>query len=210
MQNNFPYIEPTIRTIAGTLLTLSGLIIYFFSAYTSIALVLLFFVSLNLAQSGFTRFCLMEKILKRLGFRSELEEIRDLNQAMAISEAEASSNIETLNMLNEVVIGITPQLKLSHVSKPIESLLGNAHLVDTFIGMPVEDIVFSADRLLVHDALSKILFDSAGTWTLRFRLARGGIDEFWVEGKFFRREQNGKPVEIRGVLRDIPEPYLQE
>ncbi len=210
MQNNFPYIEPTIRTIAGTLLTLSGLIIYFFSEHTGIALALLFFVSLNLAQSGFTRFCLMEKILKKFGFRSELEEIRDLNLAMAISEAEALSNIETLNMLNEVVIGITPQLNLSHVSKPIESLLGNAHLVDTFIGKPIAEIVFPADRVLVHDALSKILFDATGTWTLRFRLARGGIDEFWVEGKFFRREENGRATEIRGILRDITEPYLQE
>lgn len=78
MRKNFPYIEPTIRTIAGTLLALSGIAIYFFSEHTGIALSVLLFVSLNLAQSGFTRFCLMELILKKLGFRSELDEIRDL------------------------------------------------------------------------------------------------------------------------------------
>ena len=64
--------------IAGTLLTLSGIAIYFSSEYTAMALVLLLFVSLNLAQSGFTRFCMMELILKKMGFRSELDEIRDL------------------------------------------------------------------------------------------------------------------------------------
>ncbi len=78
VKKNLPYIEPTIRTIAGTLLTLSGIAIYFSSEYTAMALVLLLFVSLNLAQSGFTRFCMMELILKKMGFRSELDEIRDL------------------------------------------------------------------------------------------------------------------------------------
>ena len=78
MKKHLPYIEPTIRTIAGILLTLSGIAIYFSSEYAVMALVLLLFVSLNLAQSGFTRFCMMELILKKMGFRSELDEIRDL------------------------------------------------------------------------------------------------------------------------------------
>lgn len=88
MSRNLPYIEPSIRTTAGVLMTLAGVIIYFFSEFTALALGLLFFVSLNLAQSGFTRFCLMEHILKRLGFRSELDEIHQLAREREQLQAE--------------------------------------------------------------------------------------------------------------------------
>lgn len=210
MKNAFPYVEPSIRTIAGTLVTLSGVVLYFFPAYTYAALGVLFFVSLNLAQSGFTRFCLMEKILKRAGFRSELEEIRDLNQAMRLSEAEVTRNLETFNMMNEGVIGLTPKLELDYVSKPLEGWLGNGCRVESLLGCSIEKIIFPADRPHVRETLPNILTDPKGVMTLRFRVAGGGEGERWVEGSFLRRRRNGAPDEIRGVLRDITEPYLQE
>lgn len=53
--------------------------------------------------------------------------------------------------------------------------------------------------------LSKLVSTPLGSSTLRFRLARNGPDDLWAEGKFI-----WSPMEIRGVLRDITEPYLQE
>ena len=66
--------ERLIRIIAGSFILLSLLLAY---AYNHVALFsgptwLWFtaFVGANLLQSGFTRWCLMEQILKRFGFRS--------------------------------------------------------------------------------------------------------------------------------------------
>lgn len=210
MHNKLPYIEPTIRTIAGTLVTLSGLTIYMFPAHVNVALAVLFFVSLNLTQSGFTRFCLMEKILKRVGFRSELDEIRDLNKAMVISETLAKNHLETLNMLNEVVIGISPEYKLTSVSKPLETLLGNKPTPRFSVGMPIDQIIVEQDRSLVHDLLSKMLTSGRGISRSRFRIHSEDEQEIWVEGKFILCVENGLPMGFRGILRDVTESHLQE
>jgi Inner membrane protein YgaP-like, transmembrane domain len=66
--------ELLIRIIAGSFILLSLLMAY---VYNQVALFsgptwLWFtaFVGANLLQSGFTRWCLMEQILKRFGFKS--------------------------------------------------------------------------------------------------------------------------------------------
>jgi len=73
-----PYIEPAIRTIAGGFLTLCAFAALYHPEWKAYWLGFLFFIALNLFQSGLTRFCLMEKILKRVGFRSEMDEIRTM------------------------------------------------------------------------------------------------------------------------------------
>lgn len=210
MRTKFPYIEPTIRTIAGSLITLSGLILLFYPNLASAGLALLFFVSLNLAQSGFTRFCLMEKILRKIGFRSELDEIRDLNKAMALSETQTTGYLETLNMLNEVVIEISPDYFLIHASEPLGSLLGEKCSMRFQPGMSIMRIVAEQDRDVVHELLSTVLGGTGGISQMRFRLCSEGREEIWVEGKFTQRLENGIPAGIRGILRDVTKPHLQE
>jgi hypothetical protein len=56
--------EHYIRAIAGTLITVSLGLYYLHSPYWHI---LTAFVGLNLLQSAFTRWCLMEEILRKLG-----------------------------------------------------------------------------------------------------------------------------------------------
>ena len=56
--------EQYIRAIAGCLVLLSALLTYFYSPYW---LFFTAFIGLNLVQSAFTKWCLMEKILKKLG-----------------------------------------------------------------------------------------------------------------------------------------------
>jgi diguanylate cyclase (GGDEF)-like protein len=73
-----PYIEPSIRTIAGGLIVICCTIAFFHPELRLLWLSMLFFIGANLFQSGLSRFCLMEKILKRLGFRSEMDEIRTM------------------------------------------------------------------------------------------------------------------------------------
>ena len=74
----YPYIEPTIRTIVGSLVSACAAAILIDPSLLNISLGVIFFVGLNLFQSSFTHFCLMEKILKRIGFRSEMDEIRHM------------------------------------------------------------------------------------------------------------------------------------
>ncbi len=56
--------EQYIRAIAGTFILISLLLAYFYSPYWYWFTA---FVGANLLQSAFTRWCLMEKILARLG-----------------------------------------------------------------------------------------------------------------------------------------------
>lgn len=56
--------EDWIRAIAGTFILLSLILAHVHSPYW---LLFTAFVGLNLLQSAFTRWCLMEKLLARLG-----------------------------------------------------------------------------------------------------------------------------------------------
>lgn len=60
--------ERVIRAIAGTLVTLSLILGYFVSPYWFL---LTLFVGLNLFQSAFTRWCLAERIVDKLGLVSD-------------------------------------------------------------------------------------------------------------------------------------------
>jgi len=107
-KRHLPYIEPTIRTIAGFFLTTIGVLLYLYDEESLLWLGMLFFVSLNLFQSGFTRWCLMEKILKRFGLRSELDEIRTLSKELCESAARQAGHMDTLNLLSEAVLELAP------------------------------------------------------------------------------------------------------
>lgn len=73
-----PYIEPSIRTIAGAFLLVCAFMATYRPDLRVYWLGFLFFIAFNLFQSGLSRFCLMEKMLKRMGFRSEMDEIRSM------------------------------------------------------------------------------------------------------------------------------------
>lgn len=92
---NTPYIEPTIRTIAGGLLLICGLIAICYPNSRIYWLGALFFIAINLFQSGLTRFCLMEKLLKNFGFRSEMDEIRALSILDPLTDLPNRAGLET-------------------------------------------------------------------------------------------------------------------
>lgn len=66
-------LERIIRAIAGTFILISLYLGYTMSPYWFLFTA---FVGLNLLQSSFTKWCLMEEILKKLGVKSQAEEIR--------------------------------------------------------------------------------------------------------------------------------------
>ena len=160
----YPYIEPTIRTIAGAFITTSGLMLYLRPERAVLWFSLLFFVSLNLFQSGITRFCLMEKILKRLGFRSELDEIRH----MALHDA-------LTGLPNRLLLEDRTEMAIAHAKRSNSKVAMLFIDVDNF--KQVNDIQGhkAGDRLLI--TLSKILQSHLRQGDT---LARWGGDEFVV------------------------------
>ena len=63
--------ERLIRIIAGSFILISLALSQVHSPYW---LLFTAFVGLNLFQSGFTRWCLMEDILKKIGVKSAIEQ----------------------------------------------------------------------------------------------------------------------------------------
>ena len=200
----FPYIEPTIRSLAGGLVTASVVLLYFKPDLKLIWLALLFFVSLNLLQSGFTRFCLMEKMLKKMGFRSEMDEIKSLSKMNA-------DHLDTLNMLSEVIVELSFEGRIVHLTESWNALLGSDKinvLTCPCLGKLFTDFIYVDDRIALKQLLSRLKENEAKS--MIFRMLREDHSEHWVEGKFMLYSKDRPQSVIRGVLRDVTESVFQE
>ena len=201
---NLPYIEPTIRTIAGALVTIAGALLYYKPDLQWLWLVLILFVSLNLFQSGFTRICLMERILKKFQFRSEMDEIKTLNKINA-------KHLATLNLLSEVVVELSWHGRIVRLTDSWSKLLGTENinvLTCPCLGTPFSDYIYADDRPALKQLLDNLT--EGKVKILRFRMLRKDNSEHWIEGKFTRYGELYPLPVICGVLRDVTESYLQE
>ncbi len=204
------YIEPTIRSIAGGFVVACATLIYCLPQWVWLWIAILLFVGLNLLQSSFTGFCMMEKLLKKLGLRSELDEIRALSRANAEAEARAAY-YDTLGLLNEVVIELSVDGKLKFLSEHWLELLGSTHKRhDVFLNLPFTAFINKQDQAAFEDTLDVLSKGSMDTVNMRFRMVREDRLEHWVEGKFALYEKQGEVQGIRGVLRDVTEAHIQE
>jgi diguanylate cyclase (GGDEF)-like protein/PAS domain S-box-containing protein len=205
-----PYIEPVIRTIAGAFTVACGVLIHIKPEWSVLWLSILLFVGFNLFQSGFTKFCMMEKLLKRLSFRSELDEIRNLNQANAEAEARAAF-YDTLGLLNEVVIELSQDGRLVFLSDHWLKLMGSKRSSHApFLGHPLLLFIKRQDRGPLKQLLQTLSADENRIVNMRFRMLREDHLEHWVEGKFALYRKQGKVQGVRGVLRDVTEAHVQE
>ncbi|MBU1396631.1 MAG: EAL domain-containing protein [Gammaproteobacteria bacterium] len=205
-----PYVEPAIRTIVGAFIVACGALVYLKPEWLFLWLSVLLFVGFNLFQSGFTKFCMMEKMLRKLHFRSELDEIRTLNKANAEAEARAAF-YDTLGLLNEVVIELSCDGKLAFLSDHWFKLLGCSHQNESqFIGRPFLSFINNHDRGALEILLSGLLEGYRETMSFRFRMFREDGQEHWVEGKFALYRKQGKVQGTRGVLRDVTDTHVQE
>lgn len=208
--NRQTYIEPAIRTIVGGFIVACGVLVYVQPAWSWLWLSILFFVGFNLFLSGFTQFCMMEKLLKKLHFRSELDEIRNLNRAHAEAEARAAF-YDTLGLLNEVVIELSRDGRLAFLSDHWLKLLGiDSRSDEDFVGHPFLSFINRQDRRVLETLLDALLKGERDTMSLRFRMLREDRHEHWVEGKFALYRKQGEVQGIRGVLRDVTEAHVQE
>lgn len=204
------YIEPAIRTIAGGFVFACGALIYLMPEWSWLWVSILLFVGFNLFQSGLTTFCMMEKLLKKMHFRSELDEIRNLSKANAEAEARAAF-YDTLGLLNEVVIELAPDGTLVFLSDHWLKLLGSERHSNTrFLGLPFVAFINNHDHGAIEDLLKTLLNGERDTMSMRFRMQRDDHQEHWVEGKFALYWKQGQVQGVRGVLRDVTESHMQE
>lgn len=210
MRRQLPYIEPTIRSIAGTFITLLGLLLYYRYDLAWLLLPMLFFISVNLLQSGFTRFCLMEKLLKWVGFRGELDEILELNKQAQESATVQANYLDTLNLLSEAVIELSPDGLIESASDGWAKLLGSNEQQEPSIGKPIDVFLDGFDRGFLDQLAKDLALDQGRIINRRFRLKDGRQIERWVEGKFTLSRQVCEYPRIKGILRDVTESLQQE
>lgn len=208
--NRHTYIEPAIRTIVGGFILANSALIYFQPQWIWIWLFILAFVGINLFQSGITKYCMMEKLLKKLSFRSELDEIGNLSRANAEAEARAAY-YDTLGLLNEVVIELSLDGRLVFLSDHWLEFLGSDHKDNNpFLSCPFTAFINIQDRVPFEGTLDSLLTGGKDTVNQRFRMLREDQREHWAEGKFALYKKQGEVQGIRGVLRDVTEAHMQE
>ncbi len=207
-----PYIEPTIRLIVGIFITMLAVLIYRYSEHRLVWLGAMLFIGLNLFQSAISKWCLMEKLLKHIGFRGELDEIRELGEEARKTAAEHMNYMDTLNLLNEAVIELSEDGVLLSASEGWGKLLGDSGSQSSSIGQPLSRFLNPDDVHQVVEMLTAISSKDSGVHSIRFRLADSSKGENWVGGKFMsgHPQPGEEKPRIKGVLRDITEAYLQE
>ncbi len=207
-----PYIEPTIRLIVGILITTLVVLLYTNNEHRSLWLAAMLFISLNLFQSAISKWCLMEKLLKRLGFRSEIHEIRELGDEARKTAAEHMSYTATLSLLNEAVIELSEEGILLSASDGWGNLLGDHADYTSTIGQPLSTFLNVNDIHRITEMLTDVSGADFSVHAIRFRLAGFNQTEKWVGGKFMLAwpKPGEDTLRIKGVLQDITDAYHQE
>lgn len=203
------YIEPTIRLIIGSLILLIACGFYFLPALNAFWLGLSIFLFIGLIGSGLTQFCMMAWTLRRLGFRSEWDELKALERAHTAEKTRAGF-LETLNLLNEVIVEMRADGRLTWTSDKWSELFGRyagkelgSNELNFRRCIGGEDLI-EFDRMLEQlrkhpEQRAKIHFHACGDQN----------EGRWLEGHFtLSRDAENRDV-LRGVLRDITDSYQE-
>ena len=198
-----PYVEPSIRTIAGGMIMVLAILLHFSEELALFWLAILVFIGFNLFQSGISGFCLMEKILKYLGFTSELDEIRSLSQELKAVSDEQAAYLDTLNLLNEAVIELTLDGRIITASDGWARLV-DARSTDNTINRSLTDYLADGDLPLLTSLPDILEQQVNNTQRLSFRLVTVHRETKWISANFMLVLQGDRKI-IKGILSDISE-----
>jgi diguanylate cyclase (GGDEF)-like protein/PAS domain S-box-containing protein len=135
--------------------------------------------------------------------------IRDVTAQMQ-AESRRQTMLDTLDLLEEAIIDMTPDGKLTNVSAGWENLRG----VERSGRVPHEQsllqFVHPEDQGEVMATLGK-LGRMPQQGALRFRLGRQSGESLWVEARLLaHRSPQGHVSCIRGILRDVTASHLEQ
>ncbi|MDH5654282.1 MAG: GGDEF domain-containing protein, partial [Spirochaetia bacterium] len=192
-------------------------ILYFLNVHSLILISILALIGFNLFQSSFTKFCGLEKIFKRLGLRSELDEIKNLNRLYKDAAEAQLTYATTLNLLQKSVIEMTPSYDLIKSTENWQKIVGDdcrtvskENLYYLMEKKNLFEYVNEKDRTQLRQELDSFIKSNHSEILItRFRINSQDEKENWIEGKFCLVNYDGKDF-IRGLVSDVTETHLKE
>ncbi|MBZ0106238.1 MAG: diguanylate cyclase [Sulfuricella denitrificans] len=137
--------------------------------------------------------------------------IRDVT-AQIQAEARRQTMLDTLDLLEEAIVDMTPDAKLTNVSAGWEKLRGGERSGRVPHEQSLLQFVHHEDQGEVANTLGKLGGGPQGSGNaLRFRLLRQNGEYLWVEARLLgHRSPQGHVTCIRGILRDVTASYLEQ
>lgn len=137
--------------------------------------------------------------------------IRDVSENIR-EEARRETMLETLNMLEEAIVGLSPDGRMMRLSAAWVKLIGDtSQPAVAHHGKVLANYVHDEDVKMVESAIFTLASGSKDTEVIRFRLEQMSGDHIWVEAKLLPHySRHGQLTGLCGVLRDITSSYLQE
>ncbi len=137
--------------------------------------------------------------------------IRDVTVQMQ-AEARRQTMLDTLDLLEEAIIDMTPEGMLTNVSAGWEKLRGGEKSGRVPHEQSLLQFVHPEDQCVVTATLGKLEGLAQGSGApLRFRLNRKDGDYLWVEARLLaHRSPQGHVTCMRGILRDVTASYLEQ
>lgn len=134
---------------------------------------------------------------------------RDISQRKT-AEADRSAYLETLALLEEVIVEMDMDHALRRVSDSWEKLMMGVSAGDP-VGRKIDEWVHADYRYYLLQDLSNLTTGKKTRVVVRFPVPVPYSSSRWIEGKFMPMQQDGGIISgIRGVLRDVTLDHLSE
>lgn len=135
--------------------------------------------------------------------------IRDVTPQVQ-AEARRQTMLDTLDLLEEAIIDMTPQGRLTNVSAGWGKLLGDREAGRAEPDQSLLQFIHPDDQSSVKATLAGLEAGSGSTM-LRFRLHGENDKHLWVEARLLaHRSPQGHVSCLRGILRDVTASYLEQ
>lgn len=139
---------------------------------------------------------------------AQLRDVTDLMQ----EEARQKTMLETLNMLEEAVVDLSPEGILLNTTRAWAKLRGiDISLIEHDYRHPLSHWIAIEDRDKLQAAIDKLARGEISSSSVRFRMPQPDNENLWVEAKLIAHHAPGGSIaSLRGILRDITAAYLHE
>ncbi|MBV1775727.1 EAL domain-containing protein [Burkholderiaceae bacterium DAT-1] len=155
--------------------------------------------------------CRLERIPSAEGGESHLIVLaRDATEWLH-EDARRRVMVETLNLLEEAIVDLSPDGTLVHASAAWTTLRSaGAETPESDVGRNLLEFVHEDERDLLKRSLLGVA-DGRPLVVQRFRLLRGDAEPLWLEARLIASvDVNGQIISLRGVLRDVTVAHLHE
>lgn len=132
--------------------------------------------------------------------------VRDITDTIVV-ERERESYMETLAMLEEVIVELDETLVIQRLSHEWDKLLYNG---ESPVGRTLENLTHLDYQYYINQNLFYLITEKKSKVVLQFPIPRPNGLNFWLEGKFLPIYQDRTIKGVRGVLRDVTLDHLTE